>query len=162
MGRSFGYNRNESAEDYRTATELIHLLIDTVSRGGNLLLDIGPTADGRIPEIMEERLLEMGAWLEVNGDAVYGAARWRESSEKSVRYTWKDETLYAISLGWPGTTLELASPEPAGELHVELSGHAGELHAELVNGTLRIQVPTLSVAEIPCRHAWTFRIQGVK
>jgi alpha-L-fucosidase len=72
MGYSYGYNRNENAGDYRTDRELLMMLIDIVSRGGNLLLDIGPTADGRIPVIMEERLLQIGDWLRPNGEAIYG------------------------------------------------------------------------------------------
>ena len=72
MGYSYGYNRNETAGDYRTDRELLMMLIDIVSRGGNLLLDIGPTADGRIPVIMEERLLQIGDWLRPNGEAIYG------------------------------------------------------------------------------------------
>ena len=81
IGHSFGYNRAETLADYSTPEELITLLVDTVARGGNLLLDIGPTADGRIPVIMEERLLQMGEWLETNGEAIYGTRKWREHAE---------------------------------------------------------------------------------
>jgi alpha-L-fucosidase len=72
MGYSYGYNRAESIDDYKSARELILVLCDLVSRGGNFLLDIGPTGDGRIPVIMQQRLIEMGDWLKVNGEAIYG------------------------------------------------------------------------------------------
>jgi len=72
MGYSYGYNRNEKIDDYHTGRELIMMLVDIVSRGGNLLLDIGPTADGQIPPIMEERLLQIGEFLGPNAEAIYG------------------------------------------------------------------------------------------
>jgi alpha-L-fucosidase len=72
IGHSFGLNRAERIENYKTSRELILVLCDLVSRGGNLLLNIGPAADGTIPPIMEERLLDIGAWLAVNGEAIYG------------------------------------------------------------------------------------------
>ena len=77
MGASFGFNRNEDLEDYLSDKELIHLLVDIVSKGGNLNLDIGPAADGRIPVIMQERLVQMGEWLQVNGEAIYNTQPWR-------------------------------------------------------------------------------------
>ncbi len=83
MGFSFGYNRMENLKDYRSARELVLMLIDLVSRGGNLLLDIGPTADGRIPVVMEERLTQIGEWLGVNGDAIYGTHPWKKTRQWS-------------------------------------------------------------------------------
>jgi len=67
-------NRAERCDDYKTGREFILVLVDLVSRGGNLLLDIGPAADGTIPPLMEQRLLEIGDWLKVNGEAIYGRA----------------------------------------------------------------------------------------
>jgi alpha-L-fucosidase len=72
MGFSYGLNRAEGLDDYRTSRELVLTLVDTVSRGGNLLLDIGPAADGTIPVIMQQRLADVGDWLRVNGEAIYG------------------------------------------------------------------------------------------
>jgi len=78
IGHSYGYNRNEQLKDYKTGKELILILTDVVARGGNLLLDIGPTVDGRIPVIMQERLAEIGDWLKPNGEAIYGTTAWKE------------------------------------------------------------------------------------
>jgi alpha-L-fucosidase len=84
MGFSYGYNRAERLEHYHTGRELVILLCDLVSRGGNLLLDIGPAADGTIPVIMEERLLQIGSWLKVNGDAIYGTKPWKSTRQWSA------------------------------------------------------------------------------
>jgi len=83
MGFSYGYNRMETLADYHTDRELLLMLIDLVSRGGNLLLDIGPTADGRIPIIMQERLEQIGSWLQKNGESIYGTKPWRRPRQWS-------------------------------------------------------------------------------
>jgi len=92
MAFSYGLNRAERVGDYKTAREFIFVLADLVSRGGNLLLDIGPAADGTIPPLMEQRLLEIGDWLKVNGEAIYGtrtagrSAQWTEGTPPKQEY----------------------------------------------------------------------------
>ena len=93
MGYSYGYNRAENVEDYRSAQELILMLTDVVSRGGNLCLDVGPRADGTIPVIMQERLLAIGAWLETNGEAIYGTRMWK------VPCQWSEGTVPELKRG---------------------------------------------------------------
>jgi alpha-L-fucosidase len=103
MGFSYGYNRAERADDYHTGGQLITMLVDLVSRGGNLLLDIGPAADGTIPPIMEDRLISMGKWLKVNGDAIYGTKPWKATRQWStgempkVDYNKEFETAYDVT-----------------------------------------------------------------
>jgi alpha-L-fucosidase len=103
MGYSYGYNRAERLQDYHTGRELVIMLVDIVSRGGNLLLDIGPAADGTIPVIMQERLVEIGDWLKVNGEAIYGtrpaktSRQWSAGQVPQVNYNAKFETAYDVS-----------------------------------------------------------------
>ena len=92
MAYSYGLNRAERVWDYKTGREFILTLIDLVSRGGNLLLDIGPDGDGTIPPLMEQRLLEIGEWLAVNGEAIYGtrtagrSAQWSEGKRPDQQF----------------------------------------------------------------------------
>ncbi len=103
MGFSYGYNRAERLQDYHTGRELVIMLADLVSRGGNLLLDIGPAADGTIPVVMEERLTEMGDWLKINGEAIYGTKPWKNTRQWSqgeqpkIDYNKEFETSYDVT-----------------------------------------------------------------
>jgi alpha-L-fucosidase len=103
MGFSYGYNRAERLEHYHSGRELVTILCDVVSRGGNLLLDIGPDADGTIPVIMEQRLAEIGAWLKVNGEAIYGtkpfstSKQWSEGEVPKVNYDQEYNADYDVS-----------------------------------------------------------------
>lgn len=101
IGGSFGYNRNESLGDYETSDALIHMLIRKVARGGNLLLDIGPAADGTIPVIMQQRLADMGVWLKANGEAIFGTTVGKPISGKDIYITQKDRNMYVLLTSKP-------------------------------------------------------------
>ncbi len=149
IGKSFGYNRIEGPGDYMSSRDLIRLLIDTVSKGGNLLLNIGPTADGRIPVIMQERLLDIGNWLVANGEAIYGTRKWRTTAEGDIRYTAKNNDVYALSLTRPQNDLTLETLKPSGKLAVHLLGREQSLPAQFAEGKLKIQLPTLPSNDLP-------------
>src|SRR5262249_41942154 len=111
-----GYNRNEKIDDYHTGRELLMMLLDIVSRGGNLLLDIGPTGDGQIPPIMEQRLLEIGQFLKPNAEAIYGTharTRSRQWSEGTVPKLEEKEYMSEYPIG------NLIDTPPKGNARVE-------------------------------------------
>ena len=106
IGNSFGYNKLETEDDYMTSEELIRMFVDIVSKNGNLLLNVGPMADGTIPEIQRERLLDLGKWLAVNGEAIYETRPWERAEGTTldgvdVRYTQNQEALFVILLDKP-------------------------------------------------------------
>ena len=136
------------------------MLVDLVSRGGNLLLDIGPAADGTIPVIMEERLLQLGEFLRTSGEAVYGTRKWRVHSEgDEVRYTANGDAVYAIVLGWPGRSVTLKAPRTTGATKVRLLGSPAPVRFSRSGAGLRIEMPESAPAGA---YAHAFALTGVK
>ncbi|HVY68756.1 MAG TPA: alpha-L-fucosidase [Verrucomicrobiae bacterium] len=115
LGLSSGYNQQETGKDLATVDEIVRQLVDVVAKNGNLLLNIGPAADGSIPRAQRERLLGLGQWLRDNGDAIYGTRPWRVAEAKSregdeVRFTQKGPAVYVFLPRPPsGGTLTLPS-----------------------------------------------------
>ena len=160
IGTSYGYNRFETAEDYFTSRQLIHLLIEKVGNGGNLLLNIGPQADGLIPVVMQERLLDMGKWLKVNGEAIYGTTAWNgrpdSGQTNKVFYTLKDDALYVLCTAWPDQPITIPGVKKRGK--VSLLGSQVQIKSALKNGLLTIQVPTIHPKQLPAEYAWVLKI----
>ena len=87
LGRSFGLNRNEPLDNYMTSDELIRHFCVLVAAGGGMTLNVGPAADGKIPLLQQERLLDLGKWLDINGEAIYGTRPYKKFYEmKTVNY----------------------------------------------------------------------------
>ncbi len=99
LGRSFGLNRNEPLENYLTSDELIRHFCVLVAAGGGMTLNVGPAADGKIPLLQQERLLDLGRWLDINGEAIYGTRPYKKFYEmkpvsvarfdKAIDFDWK-------------------------------------------------------------------------
>jgi alpha-L-fucosidase len=176
---------NRKADQYRSTDNLIHVLADIVAKNGCLLLNVGPNADGSIPERAEKMLLEIGAWLKVNGEAIYGTRPWPVYGEgptrsggggfsegkdqaftaQDVRFTTKGDALYAIALGWPERefTIHAAQADSAApNAKVELLGHGAVPHRINAEKQIVLSVPALAAVRPPCEHAFAFKLTGFK
>lgn len=174
---SWGYVTDQ---DYKTPTSIIHDLVDIVSKNGALLLNIGPRPDGTIPEAEEAILLEIGCWLAVNGEAIYGTHPWQVYGEgptqvvaggfndtkraaftaQDIRFTRKGKALYAILLDWPGTqglvqSLGSNSKHTRTVQRVALLGGPANLHWSQDERGLSVEMPS----QKPCEHAYVLKIE---
>ncbi len=160
LGTSFGYNQNEGPEYMLSPGKLIEMFVDIVSKNGNLLLDIGPKADGSIPEIQLSRLREFGNWLRTNGEAIYDTHPWvrsegRTRDGESIRFTQKADALYAILLAKPNTReISIESLRLKDGTQVQMLGVNGKLSWTASGENLTLTLPN----ELPGDHAYALKI----
>jgi alpha-L-fucosidase len=176
--KSWGYLEND---DFKSVTTIVHDLVDIVSKNGNLLLNVGPRPDGTIPEEVQSILRGLGNWLKVNGEAIYGTTHWvvfgegptrvevghisehknAPFTQQDIRFTRKENSLYAIALGWPegeflikslGSTSSIKSEQIE---RISLLGQECTLSWRQDEKGLEIEMPGNRLGE----HAWCFRIQ---
>jgi alpha-L-fucosidase len=175
---------------YKSVNTLVDNLVDRVSKNGLLLLNVGPKADGTIPDEAKEKLLGIGKWLEVNGEAIYGTRAWMIYGEgpsqmedggayieldgdqgtwytsEDIRFTVKDDILYATFLDWPGKEAKIYSLrrfeeelsihwEEADIVRITLLGADGELDWTLTDDYLSVKMPEKK----PCEHAFVLKIE---
>ncbi len=165
IGRSFGYNAAETEDHHLDATELVHSFVDIVSKNGNLLINVGPRADGTIPELQRRPLEGLGAWLDDNGEAMFDSRPWIVAEDGAtdvpVRYTWRDGTLYAICLAWPGDEVRL-SPGAEGDYteieRARLLGSDRQIGVKVRDGPI-VDLAPIEMDESP---AYTVAFDGVQ
>jgi alpha-L-fucosidase len=176
------FNRN--IDKYRTTENLVQVLVDIVSKNGCMLLNVGPNADGSIPARAEKMLIEIGDWLKINGEAIYGTRPWKVFGEgptrdekgggfseradkrftaRDIRFTIrpnsgqaaKGDVLYAIALGWPDDR-KLTVKSLAGEkvTAVTLVGSANQVQWTQGDDGLTVILPETK----PCEYAITLKI----
>ncbi|XP_064457163.1 alpha-L-fucosidase-like [Ornithodoros turicata] len=164
--RSWGYRRNAHLSDYLTIEQLLTLVVQTVSCNGNVLINVGPTKDGTIGPLFEERLRQLGSWLKLNGEAVYGSIPWKVQNDHlsdSVWYTTSKDrhSVYAFALKWPRrNTLVLGSVRLAVGARVSMLGHKGALTFGKSDGKTVIYFPALSINELPSLWCWVLKMEG--
>ncbi|MCR5042085.1 MAG: alpha-L-fucosidase [Clostridia bacterium] len=158
IGASFGYNRFETAEDYLSVRELVTMLVDLVSRGSNFLLNVGPTADGRIPVVMEERLRGIGKWLRVNGEGVYGSRRYCESTTPDTVYTKRGGAVYAFMKKPPRGRVVFRDVPYFPGMSAALLGCEKPLIVYEESGKAAVDFGVLYPDEIDSEHVFTLRL----
>jgi alpha-L-fucosidase len=162
LGRSFGYNRAEGEAETIASADLISLLVDIVSKNGNLLLDVGPEDDGTIPPVQLEQLKALGAWLEQNGEAIYDTVPWDRAVGKTaegddLRFTRKGSDLYATILGTPKVrTATIDGVVTRSGMRVTMLGDAKQLDTKDAGGSLQVTLPE----HLPGNYAYVLKLAG--
>jgi alpha-L-fucosidase len=166
-------------EENKSAKQIVHDLIDIVSKNGNLLLNIGPRADGTITDEQKEILLTIGKWLEVNGEAIYETRCWKKFGEgnaesvkgsfsdneataytaSDIRFTTKGNDLYAITLDWSDSDVLIKSLDKqaiadAKIMGVKLLGSNEKIDWQQTDGGLKLFFPKNK----PGEYAYAFKI----
>jgi alpha-L-fucosidase len=163
--KSWGYI---DGEENKTPNQIIDDLVDIVSKNGNLLLNIGPLPDGTISKDQQDVLLEIGRWLKVNGEAIYGTRPWIKSGEGSgkstsgafsdnieseytaqdIRFTTKEDVLYAISLGWTSKDIIVQSVDQSLKVdHVSMLGSDEDIKWSQIKAGLKVSFPKSKPSE---------------
>lgn len=170
---SWGYRRTAKVDQLLSIHEIISTFASTISCGGNMLMNVGPTKDGKIIPIFEERLRQFGSWLRVNGEGIYSTVPWTHQTDNATRYLWytmrdteeEGRVVFAISLVWPeNNVLKLLSPIPSQSTEVTMLGYHTPFTWTAGPGGqgIYITIPYIPYNRMPCQWAWVFKMTMIQ
>ena len=162
MNDHWGYNKND--HNFKTANQLIWNLADVVAKGGNYLLNIGPTGEGVFPDVSMHRLREIGDWMKVNNEAIYGIKTWDYFQEgENIRYARNTKgEVFLYCNGWPGNELMIKKIKPIEGSSVELLGSKEKLSWKETAEAIIISLPAYlqNEAARPSKYVYVFKVNG--
>lgn len=151
---------------YMSGRQAVHLLVDIVSKGGNLLFNIAPGPDGSWHDEAYVLLSDIGDWMEVNNEAIYGTRPVAPYKEGSVCLTGKDGDTFIIYLGSENETappplISMTTWSPPEGASITMAGLDGPIRWEKNGDGFVLHVPDKVQMTPPCRYAWVFRVNGI-
>ena len=158
MAGSWSYVPNDT---YKPANELVEKLVDIVSKGGNYLLNIGPGPDGELDPVAYERLKEIGAWMKINGEAIYGTRMFSVFKEgDSIRFTQSKDgkTKYIFLFTFPGSRLLLTKMPFGKNATLRMLGSNTKLAWKQTAAGVEISIP--AALQAASQHVWVFKLTG--
>jgi alpha-L-fucosidase len=178
MNDTWGYKKND--HNWKSTEVLVRNLVDVAAKGGNYLLNVGPTAEGLIPEPSVERLQQIGKWMDINGEAIYATEKLQHNykQDENIRYTRQKEApghgsppavataghsavYYGILLETPDNTVNFKYLKPKEGAEIHLLGHDTPLEWNFdEEQRLTINIPDEVTQNESLKYAWVFRVEG--
>jgi len=162
MGEQWSYGPTDT---YKSTRQLIHTLVKIVARGGNLLLNLGPDAQGQFPHAALERLKDIGQWMKINQEAIYDTRPIWPYEQEQVFFTQKQSTVYAIILaeaGQVGPPPLIPIPGLRQVKSLRMLGDDQPVTWTCTSQGITLSLPDRLCQSPPCAHAWTFALSGAE